>query len=50
MPHRAGLIWVKLPTVRSLTRVNGPGIAPGGGGEEWAVLELTGTLMTICNN
>ena len=39
MPHRAGLIWVKFPTVRSLTRVKCPGIARWG----WAVLELTGT-------
>ena len=32
MPHRAGLIWVKFPTVRSLTRVKCPGIARGGMG------------------
>ena len=32
-------VWVKFPTVRSLTRVKCPGIARGG----WAVLELTGT-------
>ena len=33
MPHRAGLIWVKFPTVRSLTRVKCPGIA---GYEGWS--------------
>ena len=41
MPHRACLIWVKFPTVWSLTRVKCPGIARGG----WAVLELTGTFF-----
>ena len=39
-PTGRASFWVKFPTVRSLTRVKCPGIAPGGG---WAVLELTGT-------
>ena len=37
-------VWVKFPTVRSLTRVKCPGIARGwGGGGGGAVLELAGT-------
>ena len=42
-PTGRASFWVKFPTVRSLTRVKGLGIARGGG--EWAVLELTGTLQ-----
>ena len=37
MPHQAGLIWVKFPIVRSLTRVKCPGIAGGGGFWNWLV-------------
>ena len=47
MPHRTGLIWVKFLTVRSLTRVKCPGIAWGGGGGGWGVLELSGTSIKI---
>ena len=43
MPHGGASFWVKFPTVRSLTRVKCPGFARGGG---WAVLELTGTLLS----
>ena len=35
MPHRAGLIWVKFPTVRSVTQVKYQGIAGRGGGDGW---------------
>ena len=45
-PTGRASVWVKLPTVRSLTRVKCSGIAWGGkGGWEWAVLEFTGTLF-----
>ena len=41
MPHQAGLIWVKFPTVRILMRVKCPGIAWGGGmgnfGIDWYI-------------
>ena len=36
--------WVKFPTVRSLTELKMPGDCPGRG---WAVLELTGTLLSV---
>ena len=37
MAHRADLIWVKFPTVRSLTLVKCPGISRGDGrfGIDW---------------
>ena len=40
MPHRVGLVWVKFPTVRSLTWVKCPGIARvgmGGLGIDWYI-------------
>ena len=43
-PTGRASVWVKFPTVRSLTRAKCPGIAQGGGGGGWAGLELTGTL------
>ena len=43
MPHRAGLSLGQFPSVRSLTRVKCPGIAPGGDGRfwNWLVHKLT---------
>ena len=42
MPHRAGLILGQIPHGAELDASQMPGDCPGG----WAVLELTGTLIT----
>ena len=43
-PTRRVSFWVKFPTVRSLTRVKCPGIAPGGGmggfGIDWYIIDM----------
>ena len=45
MPHRVGLILGQIPHCMELNASQMPGDCPGGGG--WAVLELTGTLLSI---
>ena len=52
MPHQAGLIWVKFPTVQSLTRVKCLGIAwvgegMGGFGIDWYVIS---NQNDVCSN
>ena len=52
MPHRVGLIWVKFPTVRSLTRVKCPGLGGMGGfGIDWYIRlgqQLTYKIVYTC--
>ena len=47
MHHRAGLILGQIPHCTELNASQIPGDCPpgGGGGGDWAVLELTGTLQ-----
>ena len=47
MPHPADLILGQIPRCTELDASQMPGDCPGG---RWAVLELTGTLLSILND